>query len=377
MGQLPARTGVIVVGAGFAGAATAWALTRAGAASGIILEREAAPGTHASGRNAGMARQVEGDRPMLALVARSMAHIRRLESGDGPLMRATGSLTVASGDQAASLVHDHETFRQAGLSTVLLSSRDANRRFPFLERLQFETALWCPSDGVVDIHALLMRYLELASAFTLHPHSPADELLIDGRQVVGVRTGGREVLGDVVVDASGAWAGQLSREQSPLPVQPLRRHLFVSGPLEFVEPHWPSTWMLDDPCYFRPEAGGLLLSPCDETPCAPGDPPVDPSAAQRLAEKLSRHAPGLAEVTLRRAWACLRTFVPDRRPLIGPDPVLSGLFHASSLGGSGMTASAAVGELVACSVAGTRPDWIDAALLAPSRFAPGPPRGGG
>ena len=268
----------------------------------------------------------------------------------------------------ASLVQDHETCRQAGVPTLFMSARDAKARFRFLERLRFEAALWCPSDGVMDIHALLVRYVKLASGFTLHGGRAADELLIAGGRVVGVRSGTSEVRADAVVDACGAWAGQLSREQSPLPIQPLRRHLFVSGPLDYVERDWPFTWSLDGPFYLRPEGDGLLLSPCDETLCPAGVPPADPSAAHLLAEKLSHHAPGLMDVSLRRTWACLRTFVPDRRPVIGPDAVLPGLFHASALGGFGMTASAAVGELAASFVAGTRPDWIDPDLVAPVRF---------
>ena len=365
---LPEQTGVIVVGAGFAGAATAWALTRAGCRAGLILEREPTLGAHASGRNAGLARQVESDPVILALSARSLSHIRRLEREPGELLRPTGSLTVASGHAATSLLQDHEICRQADVLTRFMSAREVRARFRFLERLQFEAALWCPGDGVMDIHALLVRYVKLASGFTLCGGCAADELLIAGGRVVGVRCGTSEVRADAVVDACGAWAGQLSREPSPLPIQPLRRHLFVSGPLDYVERDWPFTWSLDGPFYFRPEGDGLLLSPCDETLCPPGLPPADPSAVHLLAEKLSHHAPGLMDVSVRRTWACLRTFVPDRRPVIGPDAVLPGLFHASALGGFGMTASAAVGELAANILTSTRSDWIDPELVAPVRF---------
>ena len=368
MRELPEQTGVIVVGAGFAGAATAWALTRSNCGTGVILEREATLGAHASGRNAGLARQVESDPVTTALSVRSMSHIRRLERERGELLRPTGSLTVASGHRVASLVQDHESCRQAGVPTLFMPARDARARFQSLERLRFEAAVWCPSDGVMDIHALLVRYLKVASGFTLCSGRAADELLIAGGRVVGVRSGSSEVRADAVVDACGAWAGQLSREHSPLPIEPLRRHLFVSGPLHYVERDWPFTWSLDGPFYMRPEGDGLLLSPCDETPCPPGVPQVDPSAAHLLAEKLSHHAPGLMDVSLRRTWACLRTFVPDRRPVIGPDAALPGLFHASALGGFGMTASAAIGELAASFVTGTRPDWIDPQLVAPARF---------
>jgi D-arginine dehydrogenase len=119
--------------------------------------------------------------------------------------------------------------------------------------------------------------------------------------------------------------------------------------------------------YFRPEGDGLLLSPCDETPMPPGVPSTDPAASELLAEKLARHAPPLADLAIRRSWACLRTFAPDRRPFIGPDPELAGLFHVSGLGGFGMTCSAAIGELAADLLTGRDVSWIETAAVDPAR----------
>src|SRR5688500_10468357 len=47
---------VVVIGGGFAGAATAYHLTRLGLANVVVLESEDVPGRHSSGRNAAMAR---------------------------------------------------------------------------------------------------------------------------------------------------------------------------------------------------------------------------------------------------------------------------------------------------------------------------------
>lgn len=58
---LPDRVAVVVVGAGFAGAATAWALSRSAFGPGLVLEQEESYGFHASGRNAAILRLVESD----------------------------------------------------------------------------------------------------------------------------------------------------------------------------------------------------------------------------------------------------------------------------------------------------------------------------
>jgi D-arginine dehydrogenase len=150
----------------------------------------------------------------------------------------------------------------------------------------------------------------------------------------------------------------------------MRRHLFVSGPVGESTRDLPFVWHEGADFYFRGEGDGLLLSPCDETPSEPGLPSTDSAAAEMLAEKLDRHAPGLEQLSLRKAWACLRTFAPDRRPVIGADPDLPGLFHVSGLGGFGVMTSAAVGELAAEGVLGRTSDWIDAAAFDPSRARP-------
>ncbi len=118
-------------------------------------------------------------------------------------------------------------------------------------------------------------------------------------------------------------------------------------------PRWksPVVWRVDEPIYFRPEAGGLLASPCDETPWEPGIPPTSPEALDLLADKLSELAPALGAAKVQRAWACSRTMTEDREPVIGPDPRVRGLLWLAGLGGRGITCGVAMGELLArCAV---------------------------
>ena len=53
-----ASTHYVIVGAGFAGAATAYHLARNGARRIVVLEQERMAGVHSSGRNASMIRQI-------------------------------------------------------------------------------------------------------------------------------------------------------------------------------------------------------------------------------------------------------------------------------------------------------------------------------
>ena len=371
MRDLPNRTRWAIVGAGFAGSATAWALGRAGLGPGVIVEQEAIYGFHASGKNAAMLRLAEEDPLILTLALRSHRHLQALPAAPDPLVGSGGGLTLAD----ASLVHEleasHEVYRQRRLETALLGAEEARARFPLLRSVRFDTALFCPSEGVIDIHSLLSFYLRQArdAGFTLHTGCRVDDLLIEGGRVTGFETTRGTVRADVVVDASGAWAGHLGRATHPLPLTPFRRHLFVTGPLAGGRVPSPFAWHQDGAFYFRPEGDGLLMSPCDQTPMPAGDPPTDPAALDSLAEKLLQWAPNLTDLPIRRSWACLRTFAPDVHPIIGPDPKLAGLFHVSGLDGFGAGTSAAVGELAATLLTGRMPDWIAASEVSPGRFA--------
>jgi D-arginine dehydrogenase len=372
---LPDRVAVVVVGAGFAGAATAWALARRGLGPGVVLEQEETYGFHASGRNAAILRLVESDPLIRALATRSAAQIRALDAAGEPLIGIPGGLTLGGAGLRDEIEAQYEATRaDEGLRTELLTAAQARSRFPLLDAVSFDLALYSPAEAIVDIHALLSRYLRDAreSGYTLHTRCRVGALVVESGRVTGVETERGRVRADLVVDAGGAWAGTLGRtglaEAAPLPLQPMRRHLFVTGPPAGGHRRSPFAWIEDAAFYFRPEGDGLLFSPCDETPMAPGDPPTDPAAADLLAEKLSRCAPAFTDLPIRRSWACLRTFAPDRRPVIGPDPRVGGLFHVSGLGGFGMGTSAAVGELAAALVAGERPDWIDVAAISPARF---------
>src|ERR1700693_1062744 len=85
----------VIIGAGFAGVSTAWALARAGMRSSLILEREFSYGTHASGRNAGLIRIAEEDPLIRALALRSLDYLRHFERDGQPIVRPTGALTLA------------------------------------------------------------------------------------------------------------------------------------------------------------------------------------------------------------------------------------------------------------------------------------------
>jgi D-arginine dehydrogenase len=363
----------VIIGAGFAGAATAYQLARRGVSDILLLEQESIPGFHSSGRNAAMLRQCVSE-PELTKLARAGANFIRHLPADWPdavPFKQNGSLLLGSGAGWKKLQRDAAAGVQVGIEMELLTPQEAKKRVAVLEQAEFDGAAWCGTDGIVDIHALLSGYLKFAAAkgaeirynCALRSIKPAA-----GRSELQTSEG--VFVANTLVNASGAWANGVAQlaGANRLPLRPCRRHLFVSPPLAWVDPRWPFVWDVSHDIYFRPEGAGLLLCPCDQTELTPGDPPVDESVKELLAEKIEQFMPALATVSIHKGWAGFRTLTPDGRFIIGWDPHVENFFWVAGLGGHGMTTSAPVGELAADLLLGGREKKT--AAFAPERFAP-------
>lgn len=363
----------VIIGAGFAGAATAYHLTRRGVGRILLLEQESIPGFHSSGRNAAMMRQCVPD-PDLAQLTRDGAAFLRKPPGDWPEpvgFKPNGSLLLGSGAGWNKLQQDAAVGRTVGIDVVLWTPEQAKRRVPVLERSEFEGATWCASDGIVDIHALLSGYLKASAAKGARIRYNARVRAIHSGSNGGaqIEIDGETFTAGVVVNASGAWANVIAKMAGAreLPLRPCRRHLFVSPPLDWVDPRWPFVWDVTHDIYFRPEGEGLLLCACDQSELPPGDPPMEEGVKELLAEKIERFMPGLSDVSINKGWAGFRTLTPDGRFVIGWDPKIENFFWVAGLGGHGMTTSAAVGALAAELLSGG-PDK-QSAPFSPERFA--------
>ncbi len=342
----------VIIGAGFAGAATAYHLSRRGVGDILLLEQEAIPGFHSSGRNAAMIRQCVPDVALLELTRDGSRFLRNL-SQDWPepvQFKRNGSLLLGSGEGWAKLQRDAELGRSLGVEMELWTPEQAKRHVPVLKEAEFDGAAWCGTDGVLDIHALLSGYLKVASAkgARIRYGSAVQAIDRDGDGLTVV-VNGESIRAKVVVNASGAWANEVAKlaGAASLPLRPCRRHLFVSPPLAWVDRSWPFVWDVTHDIYFRPEGEGLLLCACDQTELPPGDPPVDEAIKELLAEKIERYIPALSGVSISRGWAGLRTLSADGRFVIGWDAKVKGLFWVAGLGGHGVTTSSAVGALAA------------------------------
>lgn len=364
------ETTAIIVGGGIAGAATAFFLSREPGFRVRILEKEEAPGQHATGRNAAMVRRLVSPRWLADLAADGADFIDAwADQSDGSGVSRCGGLIAGAPKDLAALKRASE----GRFQTVAVSASEVGRHAPFFGRHSHNhDGLLTPGDGVVDVASLLEHLLQGARAngAELLCGTGVEGVQMTEGKLTGVHTSRGLLAGDILVNAAGPWAGTLARTIGATPIEmiPRKRHLHWTGPLDTPPIDAAYFWDVTHGFYIRPESGGLLLCACEEREEPPGDARPDADATELLFQKLLQHTPWLSELPIARTWAGLRTFSSDSNFVIGWDPTLKGVYWVAGLGGHGITTCGAVGRLAAKELAQGQSDRDD--CISPSRFLP-------
>jgi D-arginine dehydrogenase len=368
----------IVVGAGIAGASVAYELARSGRRV-CIVEGERRPGFHATGRSAALFAPTYGGREIRALTRASRAFFDEPPAGfcEHPLLRNRGCLYIARADQDEELARMVAGIRSSGGNVVHIDASEARVRVPSLRAGYLAKAALDLDATDMDVNAIHQGFLRGARAL--------GALLVTGAAVTQLRRvngawslalPGGPVSAPVLINAAGAWADELAVAcgAAAVGLQPLRRTaLLVDPPAGVDVGDWPAVIDVDEQFYFKPDAGQLLLSPADETPSAPCD--AQPEELD-IAVAVDRVQAAL-DIEVRRInhrWAGLRTFAPDRVPVVGFDPECTGFFWCAGQGGYGIQSAPAMARVAAALAthedlpANVAAQGLHARDLSPARF---------
>lgn len=347
---------VVVIGAGIAGASVAFELQRRGIRT-LLLEREELPGYHATGRSAAVYLKSYGNPTIRALTAAAEAFYRQPPAGfaDHPLLAARGFVAIARPDQRPRLLREAAFAQRFVPAVEILDEAALHERVPLLRPGYAALGLLDPTAADLDVAAILQGYLRLFRRLggELRTGEPVVGLEQQGR-AWQVRSRQATVACGAVVDAAGAWADEVARLAGldPLGLRPLRRTAFtIRAPGDLDLRSLPLVADIDEQFYLKPEPGRLLCSPADETPSPPCDAAPDELDIALAAEHVQR-AFRLDIQRIERSWAGLRTFAPDRTPVLGFDPRASGFFWLAGQGGYGLQTAPAMARLAAALVSG-------------------------
>lgn len=369
------RFEVVIIGGGIAGASLAYFLSRHGLTDILLLEREPQPGYHATGRSAASVVEWDPVPTLQALKVQGAAFLRHppADFSEHPLLQASGILVTFQDPLWSAVQQLAPLLADGGTVVQLLSRAECVDKIPVLTPYYVDGGVFLPEDGRVDVHELLWSYLRHASRRGVQYRCgvTVTAIRVSGGRCRAVLTSAGEFETRWVVNAAGAWAAQIGALAGavPVPLTPHRRTIVTFAAPDGLDVRsWPLVHNESQRLYFAPESGGLLACPMDEEPMEPCNAQPDELTIAQAIERLKRLAPRLAPSALRRTWAGLRTFVPDRVLVVGEDPLVENFFWLAGQGGCGIETSGAVGQIAADLLLDGRTERFDAAALSPARF---------
>ena len=372
------RCDILIVGAGIAGASAGYFLADHG--SVCVIEGEDQPGYHTTGRSAAFFVESYGNAHIRPLTRASKALFLAPPEGftDTPLLRERGALYIARADQRARLERFATELAGTVAGLVRRTADQIRAQVPCLRDGYAVAGLYEGQARDIDVHALHQGFLTGLRARGGEIRTGAYLRALTRRQGRWqAETSAGPITANVVVNAAGAWGDEVAElaGTAAIGLTPMRRTIIiVPAPTGIETRDWPLVVDVDEQFYFKPESGHILASPADETPMAPCDVQPEEIDVARAVDRLQK-ATNLDIPRILRRWAGLRTFAPDRVPVVGWDRQVRDFFWFVGQGGYGMQTAPAMGRLIAgLLVRGEVPDAlakeaVSAAAYDPVRFS--------
>ncbi|WBQ06007.1 NAD(P)/FAD-dependent oxidoreductase [Kribbella sp. CA-293567] len=368
---------VVVVGAGIVGAACAEALSTAGVRVLVLDRGSPAGGTTAAGEgNVLVSDKEPGPELELAIASRAewRAVLERLPERVADVeWEPKGGLVVATGDPEP-LEDFAAAQRGAGVDARVIKPAEAFELEPLLTPA-VTVGVYYPEDAQLQpvLAATALLAAVRARGGEVRGGSGALAVRRSGGRVTGVETAAGVVACGAVVNACGPWAGDFSAMAGgPIRILPRRGMILVTAPLpecvrhkvydaDYVGAVGSGDAELQTSTVVESTRGGTVLIGSSRERIG-----FDDSVRVKVLRELARKAVGLfpflGEVPVMRAYGGFRPYAPDHLPVIGADPRVEGLWHATGHEGAGIGLAASTGRLLTELYLGLEPH-VDAAAF--------------
>ena len=374
-------TGVVVVGAGIVGTATAFELARRGAVVTLVDRAGISEGTTGLGEGNVLCADKDAG-PELGLAVAGIAMFDEIEGlvGRAAKIRRKGALVVHADARTWAVEPARaERLREAGVDARILDPDEVTALEPRLTGT-IQGATYVPTDLQCDPQAVARALCELAVEHGAVMRTGTAVTAIEPGKGVRLEDGAL-LPAHTVVLAAGPWSqplaasaglrlpveprkGQLTRLRLPQPDPQFLRHKIVDASylraLTSTNPSRQTSTIVETTA-----DGHVVVGSSRER--VGFDDHVDRDLANEMQRRAADLVPDVATLEADASWVGFRPWLPDHLPAVGPSKVAPGLWVDTGHEGAGVVLGPISGRLLAQGLCGEQPS-LDLTPFDPDRF---------
>ncbi|OQY35158.1 MAG: FAD dependent oxidoreductase [Anaerolineaceae bacterium 4572_5.1] len=369
----PKTANIIIIGGGVMGASTAYHLAKRGVKDILLLEKEEFFGQGATGRCAGGVRYQFGTDVNIRLSLESLPMLEQFEEEFGQAIdyHQVGYLFLLTREADLKVFEKNVKLQHSlGVETEWLTGDEVRQRLPMMNLDDVIAATNNRKDGVVDPNGVVMGYIGAAQRLgvTALGNVEVTGINVEGGKIVGVETAAGVISAPTVVNATGPWAGKVSRLAGvPLPIEPLRRQWLTTTVLPDLPKDFPFVIDFAQSLYFHPEGRGLLTGMSNPNEKIGFGQSIDPDWEIIHMEAAIKRLPLLEKAGLASHLAGLYEVTPDAHPIYGATPV-EGFYVVAGFSGHGFMHGPVSGKLMSEIILDGEYKTMDVSMLDLARF---------
>ncbi|MGD9081393.1 MAG: FAD-binding oxidoreductase [Desulfobacterales bacterium] len=333
-------TDAVVIGGGIVGTATAFWLSRAGLEV-VLVEMRDGLSTLTTPASAECFRAQFAEPAMAALAIPSIEMFENFAEVIGIpdyniSIKQQGYLFLTDNPETVDDLKENiaQQHKLGVTDSQFLETEEILKRFPFVSSSVL-AATFRQRDGWLSCHETTQGFAKGSNArFFLN--TKASGIQTDDKGVCGVETDRGILQTRTVINAAGPFAGDVGKMAGvDLPLEPVRRQKVYVKTSVAVPPDAPFTVDVNNNCYWRPEAGGVIIGwvDADEPVSQPAERvPTDWEFPALTLDKVKRLTPFFEEIekTVRQpdmdTSAGYYMYTPDDQPLIGQVTEVPGFY---------------------------------------------------
>jgi sarcosine oxidase subunit beta len=352
MGEWTKTADVVIIGGGIVGASTAFHLAKRGQKNVVLCERDLLAQA-STGLCVGGIRQ-QFSHPSNILLSQEVVRLfERFEEEFGVdiQFRQAGYIFLAQDSDTWDDVRKSvEIQHKYDVPVELLSPEEIKSRWSYLEVKDLKGGTFCPEDGYADPYLVAMAFANAARKLgvDIREQTHVTAISVEQDRILGVATTQGPISTPLIVNAAGAWGGDVARLAGlNIPVLPYRRQVFATKAFELFPKPVPMVIDLDRLFYFRGEDPCIILGMSDRNEDPSFNIHVDRAFMERVTDAAIHRAPLLENAEILRGWGGLYAITPDENPIIGAIPEIEGFLCAVGFSGHGFQHGPAVGRILA------------------------------